>query len=72
MKLKYIMHAFAGLTFLWMNGSCDSYLDKLPDNSVFLLILIMSFFLLYYAVCYRNFQSESLFWKNRLLCRFQE
>ena len=32
MKLKYIIHTFVGLAFLWMNTSCDSYLDKLPDN----------------------------------------
>ena len=32
MKLKYIIHNFVGLAFLWMNTSCDSYLDKLPDN----------------------------------------
>ena len=41
MKLKYIIHTFVGLAFLWMNTSCDSYLDKLPDNRATLPFLFV-------------------------------
>lgn len=32
MKLKHIINVFIGLTFVWISTSCESYLDKLPDN----------------------------------------
>lgn len=32
MKLKHILIAFIGASFVGLNSSCDDYLDKLPDN----------------------------------------
>ena len=32
MKLRHIINVFIGLIFVWISTSCESYLDKLPDN----------------------------------------